>query len=173
MTTPRGLALVFRLLPRDVRDEFADEMTAVFEADLRDHPGAPGRVSVWTRTVASMVWLAVALQARRTRADLRDAWRAVAARPAPAAPVVAILALAFGPIAVVFALADAVVFRPLPFPDPDRQASATLAAVVAPMRRAGGPSPPGNSPAIEGRRGARAGAARVRVLYLALRTHDC
>ncbi|MGE3188794.1 MAG: ADOP family duplicated permease [Vicinamibacterales bacterium] len=112
-----------RLLPRDVRDEFADEMAAVFHADLRDYPDAAGRAAVWTRTLASIAWLAVTLQAGRLRTDVRDAWRAIAARPAPAATVVGILALAFGPLLVVFVLADAVVIRPLPFPDADRLVS--------------------------------------------------
>jgi putative ABC transport system permease protein len=57
--------------------------------------------------------------------DLRHAWRALRARPIFAAAVIGIMALAIGGNTAVFALVDAVLLSPLPFPHPDRLVTVT------------------------------------------------
>jgi putative ABC transport system permease protein len=52
--------------------------------------------------------------------DVRFAWRNAARRPGFTALVAATLALGLGVNCAVFALADAVLLRPLPYPDPSR-----------------------------------------------------
>jgi predicted permease len=60
-----------------------------------------------------------------TLGDLRFAYRTLRKAPVFTATVVAALALCIGFNAAVFAVVDAVLFRPLPFPDQDRLVSVT------------------------------------------------
>jgi putative ABC transport system permease protein len=52
--------------------------------------------------------------------DLRSAWRALRAQAVSSVAIAAILAVAIGANTAVFALVDAVILSPLPFPDPAR-----------------------------------------------------
>jgi len=53
-------------------------------------------------------------------ADLRGAWRALAARPGHALAIVLTLALALGASTAIYSAVDAVLVRALPYPDADR-----------------------------------------------------
>jgi putative ABC transport system permease protein len=71
--------------------------------------------------------------------DLRHAWRVLAKRPSFLAVTVAVLAVALGANSAVFGVIDAVLLRPLPFPEPDRLVDLSLAIPPAdgsPARRA-------------------------------------
>jgi putative ABC transport system permease protein len=75
--------------------------------------------------------------------DLRHAIRALKATPSFTVGALIVLALGTGATTAIFSVVDAVVLRPLPFPDPDR--------IVAVGRRAdaavgGGPQRPGSGP---------------------------
>jgi len=67
--------------------------------------------------------------ARRTRfiaeavQDARFAWRMVTRRRAATLLMVAVLALGIGATTAIFSVVDAVLLRPLPFPEPDRVAA--------------------------------------------------
>jgi predicted permease len=56
----------------------------------------------------------------RSRSDLRQTTRALRRNPGFAAAVLAVLAIGTGAIVSVFALLNAIVFRPLPYPQSDR-----------------------------------------------------
>src|SRR5262249_46445439 len=53
-------------------------------------------------------------------ADLRGAWRALAARPGQALAIVLTLSLALGATTAIYSAVDAVLVRALPYPDADR-----------------------------------------------------
>ena len=53
-------------------------------------------------------------------ADLRDAWRSLAARPGQALAIILTLALALGAATAIYSAVDAVLVRALPYPDADR-----------------------------------------------------
>lgn len=55
-----------------------------------------------------------------SRIVARDVWRSVLATPAVSALVVGILTVAIAAVTVTFSVVDAVVLRPLPYPEPDR-----------------------------------------------------
>jgi putative ABC transport system permease protein len=59
---------------------------------------------------------------RAFRLVLRDAWRSLRATPTASAFVLVLLALGISSATVTFSVVDAVVLRPLPFPDPNRLA---------------------------------------------------
>lgn len=67
-----------------------------------------------TREFMTLLWLDAA------RRHASGAWRSLARSPAFALTVVVTLAVSVGANAVVFAVIDAVLLRPLPFPDGDR-----------------------------------------------------
>ncbi len=70
----------------------------------------------------------------RLRQDMRYALRQLARSPGFSAVVVLTLALGIGATTAIYSVVDGILFRPLPFPNPDQ-----LTVVWADMTRAGGP----------------------------------
>lgn len=106
----------------------ADTTAATFDA-LQEaaftRRGWPGLVWCWLREAASLVRLSVPRLERRSsmgflRHDLRDAWRELRRSPGYAALVVATLALCIGVNSAIFSVVDALLFKSLPYADPDR-----------------------------------------------------
>lgn len=54
--------------------------------------------------------------------DLRHAWHRIRQHPTFALSIVTVLTLGSGAVAVVLAVAEAVILRPLPYPESDRLA---------------------------------------------------
>ena len=76
--------------------------------------GNVARVMEETRAVWKWAWLEQFWQ------DARYGWRGLRRNPGFAAVVVLTLALAIGLNTAVFSLVNAILIRPLPYPDPDR-----------------------------------------------------
>ena len=140
MRLPYGVQRTFRLLvPGSYRHEVDEELRFHIESrtdalieegmDPREARrealrrfGDPERIRAECRSLAR------SREASRRRAGLRDellqdarwALRRLRRDPAFALAVVAILALGIGAATALFGVADAVVFRPLPFPEPER-----------------------------------------------------
>lgn len=131
----RWRRLPLRLLPRAFRDRFgADLLDAI--AVLHARAAGMGRRRRWTyllRETAALLHLAISLRRRpasggpgrgrrsvRFVEELRWAARFARRRPAFSAAVVATLALTVGSAGTAFALADAVLWRALPFEDAER-----------------------------------------------------
>jgi predicted permease len=84
------------------------------ERAVRREFGDAGRVKEVTRTMWGDVWL------DRILRDLRYALRGVRRAPGFASAVVLSLALGVGATTTVFTFVDAILLRPLPYPDPER-----------------------------------------------------
>jgi len=127
--------LVLLLQPRWLRRRAGAEMVSVFQERHRSAVGASGLVRAWSIELGGA--LAAAIRSRlgprdpRHRTprrslmdslgqDVRFALRAVRRRPLPAFLAVLTLGLGIAASTGMFSVVDAVLLRPLPFPEPDR-----------------------------------------------------
>jgi putative ABC transport system permease protein len=143
----RLVRLALRAFPRRFRDAYGVEMEQEFAAVHAEVLAARGRLAAWRTALAaarSLVMSGLAERAghigrralvpttaaHRPRpeeprmnafvSDLRFGLRALRRRPAYAAVAIVTLAVGIGASTAMFGLANAVVFEPLPYPEPDR-----------------------------------------------------
>ena len=121
--TPLLLRLAVRLLPADARAEVLRELLEQQRNVRRDR----GRIAAWWWVCRQpLAALAMAesrsggLMLRGVLDDLRVSPRSLARRPALAVTVIATVAISVGAIAAIASVIDAVLLRPLPFPDADQ-----------------------------------------------------
>lgn len=125
--------LLLRAYPRAFRERFAHDLEADFLEMIRER----GRTYAWRRALQD-----VCLPARPTRRreahpsglpmeallyDVRFGWRQFRRAPLAAGAIVATVALAVGANTLLFAIANAALFRALPYPDSSRLVSMSLA----------------------------------------------
>jgi predicted permease len=119
----RVFSWLLRMFPREFRGDFAEQMADDFRDQRQDaqaHGRRFARSGLWTRTIASILRQAPLQHLDVIRRDVQYALRLL--RRSPGFTAVAVLTLAFG-IGInlaIFSLADGMLFRPLPFRDPDQ-----------------------------------------------------
>ncbi len=112
--------LLLWLYPASFRSEYGEEMCALYATSLRRTPGRSGRVFLALAALGDIVPNALAVHADMLRQDLRYTARTLRRSWGFALTVVLILALGVGANTAAFSVADFVLIRPLPFPQPDR-----------------------------------------------------
>ena len=136
--SPRLYSALLHLLPRDRRDRYGAEMSATF-ADLitgtRRDRGILATGWLWMKEAAGLARFGWRERAARLAARtpvlrglaggpigpiLRDAWRGVRGRRGRAIATVTLLALVFAINALAFAVADALIFTPVGYPNAER-----------------------------------------------------
>ena len=116
----RAYRLLLRLFPRPFVNEYGGEMEAIFARRLRDAAGPAAIGVLWIRTILETLKDAAVVQVELVAHDVRHAVRTLARARGFTVTAVLVTALGVGATTAVFSVADHVLLRPLPFPDPDR-----------------------------------------------------
>src|SRR5258707_1961986 len=112
--------LLLRLYPASFRNEYGEEMRAIFARRRRDAAGPFAVASLWTSTIVEVIANAALVHADILRQDLSYTGRVLRRSPGFAITAVLIVALGIGATTAAFSVTDFVLLRPLPFPEPDR-----------------------------------------------------
>jgi predicted permease len=111
--------LLLRLYPASFRNEYASEMRPIFVRRLKTASGL-GVIGLWLSTIGEVLFNAGASHLDILRQDLSYTGRMLRRAPGFAITAVAVVTLGIGATTAAFSVTDFVLFRPLPFPQPDR-----------------------------------------------------
>ena len=111
---------LLRLYPAGFRAEYGDDLCAAFAARMREHGGPFAPVTRVFAAIADVVPNAIAVHSDILRQDVRYTARSLRRAPGFAFTAILVVALGVGANTAAFSLADFVLLRPLPFPQPDR-----------------------------------------------------
>jgi predicted permease len=112
--------LLLHLYPSSFRAEYGDEMSAIFSLQLDRSSGLAVRCGLWLRTIAEIVFNAAMVHWEIARRDLFHSARSLLGSPGFTLTSVLLVTIGIGANVAVFTLANFVLVRPLPFPQPER-----------------------------------------------------
>jgi predicted permease len=112
--------LLLHLYPSSYRAEYGDEMSAIFAMELRRSSGLTAKCGLWLGAFVEVFSNAAAVQWEITKRDLRYCLRSLLRSPGFAITAVLLVTIGVGANEAIFTLADFVLVRPLPFPEPER-----------------------------------------------------
>ena len=116
----RAYNLLLRLYPASFRNEYGEEMRALFTRRRRDVVGPLSAIVLWLQTIGEVAGNAALVHLDLLKQDLRYTGRMLRRTPGFAVTAVLIVALGIGATTAAFSVTDFVLIRPLPFPQPDR-----------------------------------------------------
>jgi len=108
------------LYPASFRDEYGGELSRAFDERSREFSGPFAPIARALAAFADVIPNAIAEHAEVLRQDLVQAARSLCGAPGLAVTAILVVALGVGANTAVFSIADLVLVRPLPFPEPDR-----------------------------------------------------
>ena len=111
---------LLRLYPARFREEFAEPLELQFQDDYRGAGGRPARMVFWARALRDLAVSIPAEILNEMARDLRMSARVYRRRPLVTGLAVIALAMAIGVTTGVFSVLNGVMFRGLPFREPDR-----------------------------------------------------
>jgi putative ABC transport system permease protein len=116
----RAYRFLLHAYPASFRNEYGDEMCAIFERRRREEGGRLTAVLFWLGIVGEVLANAALVHWDVLRQDFAYTIRVLRRAPGFAATAIAIVALGIGATTAAFSVTDFVLIRPLPFPDADR-----------------------------------------------------
>jgi predicted permease len=112
--------LLLHLYPAAFRNEYGEEMRAIFARRQRQARGPLATLALGTSTLFEVVVNALAVHRDILRQDLRYTARTLLSAPGFTLTAILVVALGVGANTAVFTVTDFVLIRPLPFSEPDR-----------------------------------------------------
>jgi predicted permease len=112
--------LLLHLYPSSFRAEYGEEMSAIFALELDRRRGLPARCELWLSALTEIVFNAAMVHWEIARRDLFHSARSLLRSPGFTLTAVLLVTIGIGANVAVFTLANFVLVRPLPFPQPDR-----------------------------------------------------
>jgi predicted permease len=112
--------LLLRAYPASFRNEYGEEMRALFARRRREATGPLSTLVLWLQTIAEVIGNAALVHWDLLKQDLSYTARMLRRAPGFAITAVVIVALGIGATTAAFSVTDFVLLRPLPFPEPDR-----------------------------------------------------
>ncbi len=112
--------LLLHLYPSSFRAEYGDEMSSIFALELDRSRGMAARCGLWLSAIAEIVFNAAMVHWEITRRDLFHSARSLLGSPGFTLTAVLLVTIGIGANVAVFTLANFVLVRPLPFPEPER-----------------------------------------------------
>ena len=116
----RIYSLLLRLYPTSFRNEYGEEMRALFARRRRESAGPAARLAMWIATIGDVLGNASLVHLDILRQDLSYTARMLRRAPGFAITAMLIVALGIGATTAAFSVTDFVLLRPLPFPQPER-----------------------------------------------------
>ncbi|HSS50706.1 MAG TPA: hypothetical protein VLX28_17340 [Thermoanaerobaculia bacterium] len=113
------------LYPAEFRAEYGRELCLVFKDRWREERSPARLLWIWFHAVSGILTEAPKEHCQMIMQDLRYALRIMRKDSLVTASAIAILALGIGSTTLVFSLANGLLIRPLPFPEPDRLVAVT------------------------------------------------
>src|SRR5437870_15464 len=113
----RAYDLLLHLYPSSFRNEYGDELRAVFARRRRAATGPFGAIALWLGTLVEIAGNATLVHLDILRQDLSYTGRVLRRSPGFAITAVLIVALGIGATTAAFSVTDFALIRPLPFPD--------------------------------------------------------
>jgi predicted permease len=112
--------LLLHLYPSSFRAEYGDEMSAIFALELDRSSGLATRCGLWVSAFAEIVFNAAMVHGEIARRDLYHSMRSLLRSPGFTLTALLLITIGIGANVAVFTLANFVLVRPLPFPQPDQ-----------------------------------------------------
>jgi macrolide transport system ATP-binding/permease protein len=112
--------LLLHLYPAAFRNEYGEEMRAIFAQRARQARGPFAAVALGASTLFEVVANALAVHWDILRQDLRYTARTLTSAPGFTLTAILVVALGVGANTAVFTVTDFVLLRPLPFSEPER-----------------------------------------------------
>jgi putative ABC transport system permease protein len=114
-----------RLYPAEFRAEYGRELCLVFKDRWREEHSLARLLGVWFHAVSGILTEAPREHCQMIVQDLRYALRIMRKDALVTSAAIVILALGIGSTTLVFSLANGLLIRPLPYPEPDRLVAVT------------------------------------------------
>jgi len=112
--------LLLHLYPSSFRAEYGNEMSAIFALELGRRAGLAAKCWLWLATFTEVLFNAALVHWAIGRRDLFHSTRSLLRSPGFTLTAILLVTIGIGANVAVFTLANFVLLRPLPFPEPNR-----------------------------------------------------
>jgi putative ABC transport system permease protein len=116
----RPYRALLHFYPSSYRAEYGDEMAGIFAEEMRNAESSAAKLNLWIATFFEVLSNAAAVHWQIARRDLHYSLRSLLRSPGFTITAILLVTIGIGANAAIFTLADFVLVRPLPFPEPER-----------------------------------------------------